>query len=156
MAIAPTVERTLAEYRVDVRLLPHPRTASTHGTATAAHVPQDHIAKAVIVKDDQGYAMVVIPGDSWIKLDALNAELNRRFQLASEPEVGGLFDDCAVGAVPPLGDAYGLETYVDDSLARLAQVYIESGDHELLAALSGSDFQALMRGVRHGHFSHEH
>lgn len=156
MPIAPTVERTLATQGIEFRLLPHPRTYSTQDTAAAAQVPVDHIAKAVIVKDPQGYGMVVIPGDSWLKLDTLNTEANRHFELASEPEVEGLFDDCASGAVPPLGGAYGLETFLDDALANLARVYFESGDHQLLAAVSGSDFQALMRGVRHGHFSHTH
>lgn len=156
MPIAPTVERTLAAQGINFHLLPHPRTCSTHDTAVATHVPQDHIAKAVIVKDPQGYGMVIIPGDSWLKLDSLNTEANRHFELASEPEVEGLFDDCASGAVPPLGGAYGLETFLDDALSRLARVYFESGDHQLLAAISGSDFHALMRGVRHGQFSHAH
>ncbi len=155
MSPASTVERALAEQGIAHRLLPHPRTFSTHDTAAAAHVAEDHIAKAVIVKDEQGYAMAVIPGGSWVKLDALNAETDRCFELASESEIEGLFNDCAAGAIPPLGEAYSLETFLDEALSSLGRVFFESGDHQLLVEVSGPDFQTLMRGVRHGRFSHE-
>ena len=32
---------------------------STHEAADAAHIPEDHIGKAVIVKDPLGYALLV-------------------------------------------------------------------------------------------------
>ena len=54
-------------------------TYSSHDTAKAAHVADDHIAKAVIVRDEQGYAMVVIPASHWLKLEALQAGGGSRF-----------------------------------------------------------------------------
>jgi len=64
-----------------------------------------------------------------------------------------LFGDCAQGAVPALGSAYGLETLVDDSLNDQDEVYIEGGDHESLVCLSGSAFMGLLGPARHGNFS---
>lgn len=155
MTIAAHVERALAERGIRYRLHPHPRTYSTHDTAQAAHVPEDHIAKAVILTDAHGYAMAVIPGDSWVRLDAVSTEADRRFALAPESEAEGLFPDCAPGAIPPIGPEYGLETFLDTALAPLSRVYFESGDHQQLVEVSGAEFQVLMGGVRRGHFSHE-
>ena len=57
-------------------------------------------------------------------------------------------------AVPPLAAAYGLEGVLDEALTSLANVYIETGDHRLLARLDAAGFEHLTRGLRRGHFSH--
>ena len=155
MTIANTVRTALEQHDIEIRLVPHPKTYSAHEAAAAAHVREDHIAKAVIVKDAQGYAMVVIPGDSWLKLEALQEETNRDFQLADESEIDRMFADCQAGAIPPLGPAYNIETFLDEALSSLANVYFEAGDHAELVHVSGEDFHALLKGVRHGHFSHD-
>ena len=156
MAVAETVQRYLVQHSIDYDLMPHPHTGSSHETAEAAHVRDDHIAKAVVVKDADGYAMVVVPASNWVEMKHLRTELNRDFHLATEEELASLFGDCETGAVPPLGPAYGIETFLDESLYSLANVYFEAGDHEELIHTRGEDFQALLSGVRHGYYSHEH
>lgn len=154
MAVAETVKRFLDQQAIDYELVPHPHTGSSHETAEAAHVPEDHIAKGVVVKDQIGYALVVIPADNRVELEHLRKELNRDLHLASEPEIGKLFSDCEIGAVPPLGIAYGVETFLDDSLTSLANLYFEAGDHDQLIHVNAEDFATLLAGVRHGHYSH--
>jgi len=155
MVISATIERYLIQHRVDYELVPHPTTYSSHDTAKAAHIADDHIAKAVIVKDEKGYAMVVIPASHWLKLEALQQEADRDFVLAAESDATKLFPDCAPGAIPPLGPAYDLETFMDERLTSLANVYFEAGDHEDLVHVNGDAFHTLLKGVRHGHFSHD-
>lgn len=154
MSVAATIQSCLSEHKVQYELVPHPKTYSSHETAQAAHIFEDHIAKAVIVEDSQGYAMVVIPANNWIKLHALKQELDRDFQLADESVLPELFADCQTGAIPPLGPCYQLETFLDEQLTSLANVYFEAGDHEHLLHISGEAFLSLLKGVRHGHFSH--
>jgi hypothetical protein len=77
-----------------------------------------------------------------------------------EPEqaLGGFgneaFPDCAVGALPPAGAAYGLEVLLDESLAGQPEVYFEAGDHTRLIGLSGAGFRKLLADARHGRFNH--
>ena len=155
MAIAASIERYLIHHRVSYELVPHPMTYSSRDTAKAAHVAEDHIAKAVIVKDKQGFAMVVIPGSHWLKLEALQQETDRDFVMAAESDATRLFPDCVPGAIPPLGPAYELETFLDERLTSLANVFFEAGDHEDLVHVNGDAFHELLKGVRHGHFSHD-
>jgi Ala-tRNA(Pro) deacylase len=154
MAIADTVKNHLAQKSVDYELVSHPHTGSSHETAEAAHIREDHIAKAVIVKDTAGYAMVVVPASHWVETKHLQRELNRDFEIVDESELASLFPDCETGAVPPLGPAYGIETFLDEALSTLANVYFEAGDHEQLVHTGGDDFKRLLSGIRHGHFSH--
>jgi Ala-tRNA(Pro) deacylase len=152
MSIASRVENTLRARGAHFKLIPHRATGSTHESAEAAHVRDDHIAKAVVIRDDRGLAMAVIPGDTWLDLEALGDETGRRFELDDESDLRALFPDCEPGAVPPLGPAYQLETFMDEALGCLSTVYFESGDHAHLVRVNGETFAELMRGVRHGHF----
>jgi len=155
MTIAATQQRYLIQRDAEYDLMLHPPTASSHETAEAAHISEDHIAKAVVVKDASDYAIIVIPASNRLKMNTLRHELNRDLHLATEDEIAGLFDDCEPGAVPPLGPAYGIETLLDESLTSLANVYFEAGDHEQLVHLRGEDFQALLSGARRGYYSHD-
>lgn len=155
MAVAETIKQFLDNKSIDHGLVAHPHTGSSHESAEASHVREDHIAKAVIVKDATGYAMVVIPANQWVEMKHLRQELDRDFELVEEDELSELFPDCEVGAIPPLGPAYAIETLLDEALTTLANVYFEAGDHEHLIHTTGEDFKRLLSGVRHGHFSHD-
>lgn len=155
MAIAETVRTHLESRQVGYELVAHPRSHSSRETASAAEVREDHIAKGVLLKDAVGHVLAVIPGDSWVRLHGIQAELGRALELAPEQDVMRLFSDCDPGAVPCTGTAYDVETIVDEALAALAFVYFESGDHEHLVRVSADAFHALTSGLRHGHFSHE-
>ena len=154
MSVAATIQSCLSEHNVDFDIVPHPKSYSSHETSQMAHIFEDHIAKAVIVEDQQGYAMVVIPASNWLKLHALNEELDREFHLVDESSLADIFIDCQEGAIPPLGPCYHLETFLDEQLSSLANVYLEAGDHENLLHVSGEAFLSMLKGVRHGHFSH--
>jgi len=155
MSIAKTVKNYLKQNSIDYDVLLHPHSGSSHETATAAHVREDHIAKAVMVKDKSGYAMVIVPAINYVEMKHVRRELNRNLELVAEDEFADLLPDCEPGAVPPVGPAYHIETYLDESLTSLANVYFEAGDHEHLLHVKGDDFRNLMSGVRHGHYSHE-
>jgi Ala-tRNA(Pro) deacylase len=155
MAIASTVSRYLAEYDVPYDVMGHTHTATSAESATVAHVPGNRLAKSVVLEDGEGYLMVVLPANRRIDLGELQRQLQRNLELASEYELGNLFSDCEIGALPALGPAYGLETLVDDAIAEQPEIYFEAGDHEQLIHVSAEVFETLMGdSIRHGCFSH--
>ena len=79
----------------------------------------------------------------------MNEELKRNLALACEQEFKTLFQDCEAGAVPALGDAYGINVIWDDDLQYTADIYIEAGDHEHLIWLDRKDFKKLMSSLPH-------
>ncbi len=152
MTIAASLINTLTSAHIAYEIVAHPRSFSSAETAILAHVPDDHIAKGVLLKDVEGYLLVVIPASHWVDFKRLREELGRDLQLASEQEIERLFMDCDPGAVPPLGMVYGVETLLDEALSSLAHVYFEAGDHERLVKVNAEQFKSLMQGLRHGHF----
>ena len=153
MAIAETVKNFLEGKSIKFGVVIHPHSGSSHETAEAARINEDHIAKAVIVKDDNGYAMILVPANHYVEMKHVRQQLGRELELVDEDEFSKLFPDCEPGAVPPLGPAYEIETFVDEALAGIDHVYLESGDHEHLVNISGDDFRALLTGVSRGDFS---
>ncbi len=154
MAIATTIKRYLKEHDVAYDVVVHPRTLTSMQTAAQAHVPGDRLIKAVVIEDEHGYLMVALPSTHRLELGQLHRQLQRNLGLATEDELAELFKDCELGAIPPIGSAYGIETLVDDSLLQKDDVYFEAGDHEEVIHISGKQFQNLVGGARHGRFSH--
>ncbi|MGH6961535.1 MAG: aminoacyl-tRNA deacylase [Dongiaceae bacterium] len=153
MAIAMTLKEYLADQTIAYDVVEHPRTLTASRAAEAGHVPGERLAKAVLVKDEDGFIVAVLPAAYHIELGRLGSCLRRRVGLATEREVGELFGDCELGAIPPVGAAYGLEVIIDDSLADQPDVFFEAGDHETLVHVSGEQFRRLMGTAAHGQFS---
>jgi len=155
MSIAKTVESYLQRYGIiHYTIIHHPRSVSSKQTAEAAHISPAQIAKAVILSDDKGCIMVVVPGDHHVERHRLSQKLGRRLELANEARIGPAFKDCELGAIPPIGPAYGMETIVDDSLVGQKKVYFVGGDHDELVCVDGEEFLYMLKQAQHGTFSH--
>jgi len=155
MAIASSVEAYLGRSGVRYELIGHARTGNSCYSAHAAHVPGSQFAKCVMLEDDRGYLMAILPATRKVDLGALRQRLGRPLGLATENELAGLFLDCEQGAIPPLGGAYGIDAILDQPLVESSDVYFEAGDHRELVHVSGSDFLTLMGDAPRGRISHE-
>ncbi len=154
MSIADRVTDYLANEGISYDLVRHPHTYTSLESAHSAHVPDECVAKSVVLEDDEGnYVMAVIPASRKLKIAALNEMLQRKLGLATEDELGAIFEDCELGAVPPLGRIYGMEMIWDQEIGDLSDVYFEGGDHEVLIHVTGAQFKALMRNERYGEIS---
>lgn len=152
MSIAGTVRDLMQRENVDYEIVEHQYTESSMHTAAFAHVPGDKLAKSVVLEDESGYVMVVVPSTHRVHLGRTSRQLKRQMGLATEDELRELFKDCATGAIPPTGQAYDMETLVDDRLIGQSDVYFEAGDHERLVHVGAEQFQQLMAGAGHGRF----
>jgi Ala-tRNA(Pro) deacylase len=152
MTIAPTLKSYL-DRNVSYDLVTHDPTQSSLRTAEASHIPGGMLAKGIVLRTDGGYLLAVLPASRRIQLSELRALVGDDVELADEQEVASLFEDCAVGAVPPVGKCYGLDVIVDDSIERQPEVYLEGGDHQTLVHLSQAQFAQLMADARHAHFT---
>lgn len=153
MSVAPTVNQALKQNDVDHEILRHPHAATSSRVAQVAHIRGDLIAKGVVLKDEQGFVLAVLPATYHILPDVLNSTLHRRLGLATEQDLAGLFADCERGAVPVLGLAYGIPTVVDSVLREQSDIYLEAGDHEELVHISERSFERLMDGAQYLRFS---
>ncbi len=154
MTIAESVQNYLVRAGVHYDVVRHVHTTDSAHSAQAAHVPGDRLAKGIVLKDEQGYVIAVVPASHRVDLGAVHRQLSRPLGLVTEQELAGIFQDCEPGAVPALGAAYGIETVLDDSLVGVHDIYFEAGNHRELVHVSGSDFLKLLADTPHGKISH--
>ncbi len=159
MAVSITIQNYLNALNVKYVQLEHDHTSTSSMTAEVSHVPGSRLVKAVVIKDmmkEDGakYMMALLPASHHLRLKELANLLGREVELASEDEFSALFTDCDKGAVPALGQAYGIDVIVEDSLNKTDDLFFEGGDHETLVHLDAQSFEKLVSGSIHGHFSH--
>ncbi len=142
MGIAITLKEYLDSHGLDYEVLEHRRSDSALTTSEVAHVPGDRMAKSVLLGDSESYLLAVVPANYRVKLSEIARLTGRRFHLVSEDEVEEAFDDCEIGAIPPMGSLYGIETLVDSSLIAQSDIYCESGDHSKLLHMDIDTFCA--------------
>jgi Ala-tRNA(Pro) deacylase len=154
MTIPASVHDYLDREGVQYEVISHTATRDAAHTAQAAPVRGDWLAKSVVLEDDSGYVMAIIPASHRLDLQAIGRELMRELVLANERELADLFEDCEPGAVPPLGRAYGIDVVVDRNLTDTPDVYFEAGDHLSVIHVSGRDFRRLMANSLERNISH--
>jgi Ala-tRNA(Pro) deacylase len=146
MSIAHRLRWYLNYSDVDYHLIHHKPTHCSRESAEAAQLPLNALAKPVLLEDERGYLVAVLPASRRVSLDKLEGKLGRRLELASEEEISQLYEDCETGAIHPIARAYRLKTVVDEALLRPSEVYFEAGDHELLVQMRAAEFLSLFPG----------
>jgi len=155
MDIAKSVRKYLESTDVEFDILPHPYGESLAQAAKNANIPIESMAKAILLKDEQGVVMAILPANRCIDFSTINKQLRRKLKLLDEADVSHYIPDCPITALAPLPEAYDLEAIVDDSLADLDIVYFEAGVMHKIISMDQDDFYSLLTDARHGFcFSH--
>lgn len=154
MGISITLKEYLADLGVSYDIISHKRAVDSAAIAQAAHVSGEKVAKAVVLKTDTGFLLVIVPSTHKVDLAKISHDTDQRLGLATEHDLSEKFADCDLGAVPACGSAFGLSVLIDKSLDAVGDVYFEAGDHEHLVHLSTQDFQRLNTDALYGEYSH--
>jgi len=155
MSTSITVRRFLDKQDVRYASIAIPNEFEEISQKGTKNIKASQIAKAIILKDLRGMLMAVLPGPNNLDVDALNRQLHRNFSLAASEDYKGIFTDCSPEVIPPLGEAYGFETIIDDGLLDKDLIYFASGNPHELVRISGHDFQLLHNNAWYGNtFSH--
>ncbi len=141
-----TLKRFLDDHKIKYVTIKHSPAFTAKEIAASAHVAGKDLAKTVMIRVDGKMAMAVLP--STLKLDfgvvreALSAN---DVELATELDFKSLFPDCDVGAMPPFGNLYDMEVFVDEALTEDEEIAFNAGTHTELVKLSYRDFERLVK-----------
>lgn len=144
MAMAISLREFFASHPLQFTTVRHSHSESGSRNAAAAHRAGDKVAKAVLLKNGDRYLLAVLPVTRRLDLGRLHRHFSEHIGLATEREAAEVFKDCAVGAIPPAGLLYDIDTIVDESLLSQSDIYFESGDHESLICMNRGDFSKLL------------
>jgi Ala-tRNA(Pro) deacylase len=124
----------------------HSPTYTAREVAQSLHIKGHKVAKTVIVLIEGKMAMAVIPGNRSIDFDYFRKEIGaKKIELASEGQFKDIFPDCEIGAMPPFGNLYGMEVYVDQHLTDDEDIFFNACSHSELIRISYQDFERLVK-----------
>lgn len=146
MACLETLKTYLQTSHVSFTMQQHPPAFTAREVAAAAHLPAVLTAKVVVVVADDNLVLLVLPAAYRVDLSRIYTLLGARLvRLADERELAEAFPDCAIGAMPPFGNLYGLPVYVDAKLAAQALLVFQPGSHSETMTVAYTDYARLVQ-----------
>jgi len=147
MPIPTYISRFLDSQNIPYQTCRHSPVYTAQGIAQAEHISSKKIAKVVMVRINDGeMIMAVIPANYRVDLEKLARLLNRAgVRLATENEFKDLFPECEIGAMPPFGNLYNMEVWVDESLRSNSDIVFNAGTHTEAIQMSFAVFEQLVR-----------
>jgi Ala-tRNA(Pro) deacylase len=146
MAIPASISSFLDRNHIRYSRVSHPIAYTAQEEAAAAHVPGRAWAKAVVCMADGQPMLAVLPAPAKIDLERLKRAVHARsLRLAREDEFEGLYSDCELGAMPPLGPLYRQPVYVDQTLTTSPEIAFSAGSHRDAIRMRYREFQRLVR-----------
>jgi Ala-tRNA(Pro) deacylase len=144
-----TVLKRLKEYleknQVSFEVGYHQRVYTAQEIAAAEHVPGKELAKVVMVKADGKMVMLVLPASFRVDMGKLKGILKcKKVEKAKEEKFQDLFADCEVGAMPPFGNLYNLDVWVDQVLTEDEDIVFNAGSHVETLKIKYSDYARLV------------
>ena len=144
MGMAANIRQLLDSRQVNYEVLSHRRTATLGQAAEACRISLHQLVRAVVLVDEQGLLMAVLPADHILDFAALSSLLHRQLELVPGNQLTSVFGDCESRSYPPLAPAYGLDVIIDASVADLDVIIFEPGVHTSLIQVSQEHFRQLL------------
>ncbi|MGE0824383.1 MAG: aminoacyl-tRNA deacylase [Candidatus Binatia bacterium] len=145
MVMVRRLQELLDSQKVPYEVLPHSETYTAQETAQVQHISGQQMAKVVMVKRESGRpVMLVLPASYRVNFAWLREVLHERATLEQEREFRHLFPDCEVGAEPPFGNLFGLDTVVDTSLTKDEEIVFNGGSHVQTVKMRYDDYARLV------------
>ena len=146
MPILTKLREYLDANKIAYDVLEHSQAFTAQEIAAAQHVPGIEVAKVVMIRAGEKYLMAVLPAPYRVDLDQLGkaAKLGG-VRLATEEEFADLFPQCEAGAMPPFGNLYGLDVWVDEILAKDPEIFFNAGNHKQMVRMKYADFARSVR-----------
>jgi len=145
MAILKKLKAYLEKNQVRYELGVHEMLYTAQEIAATLHVPGKELAKVVMVTADGKMVMLVLPASYRVETKKLKKVLKcKRLGIAKEKDFEEVFPDCEVGAMPPFGNLYNLEVWVDRVLAEDEFVVFQAGSHVETLKIRYNDYARLV------------
>lgn len=124
----------------------HSRSYTAQEIAASAHISGKDLAKTVMVSIDGKMAMAVLSAPLKVDLYLLQEVAGaKKVELAEEKVFKNMFPECEMGAMPPFGNLYGMDVFVDESLSEDEEIAFNAGSHTELMKLAYIDFERAVQ-----------
>jgi Ala-tRNA(Pro) deacylase len=143
MGVFERLHEWLTQSGVPFTVLRHEPVYTSEQAAAVRGTPLASGAKALVMKADDGFLLLVLPADR--KLDSRKARAAlavKSLRFASREEVERL-TGLQPGSIPPFGSLFGLRTCCDPDLSANVSINFNAGDHAISVQMACADYLAV-------------
>jgi Ala-tRNA(Pro) deacylase len=147
MPIPAHISSFLDSQHVPYQAFTHSRAYTAQGTAQAQHLSGKRLAKVVMVMvNERQPIMAVVSASYRVDLERLGQVLSTyNIRLATEEEFRDLFPECELGAMPPFGNIYHMDVWIDEKLKSYPAISFNAGTHAEIIQMAFADFDRLVQ-----------
>ena len=142
-AVTQRLERWLRERGARFRLIEHAPVFTSEEASRVRGTPIEAGAKALVLQAEDQVVHVVLPGHRRVYNARLRAVLGTRTLRFATPEELLALTGCVPGAVPPLGNLFGLPVLVDEELTQREEIAFNAGSNAVSIVMRCADFLRL-------------
>lgn len=134
----------LDEHNVKYVCIRHSMAFTALDIAKSAQISSKEMAKSLVVSVNGKSAITVVPAAYKIDLRLLQDAFDTDdVSLTGENQFARLFPDCEIGAMPPFGNLYDMDTYVAESMTEHNWIAFNAGSHSEIIRMPYKNFEAL-------------
>ncbi len=145
MTMSAHLKSYLDENKIHYTSMTHSLAYTAQAAAATMHIPGKELAKTVVLRGEDSTYLAVLPASHHVSLKKFAAVAGKQVRMAIEQEFADLFPDCELGAMPPMGQLYGVPVYVDEALAADEEIVFNAGTHRDAIRMRFADFVRLAK-----------
>lgn len=124
--------------------LTHPETLSSLDEARALRIDPDEVAKSLVLKGRESYALAVIPGGYRLDMHKVrDATGDKTIRLATEDDLERDFSEYELGTTPPAPGLLNVHGYVDPTVRSREWIVFAAGTHTDSVRMKTADLIGL-------------
>lgn len=162
MAISPKIIKYLGDNKYKYEIIEHKTTFTAWDTAQTEKIKPQEVAKALVMKTDNDYALALVPANRNLDKQKLIRVINVKRKKSGEKTYKKI--DFAkeawmkknlvgkVGATPPFGKILKIDIYMDNLLAKNKKIYLGSGEYTNSIRINTNQYLKIENPIK-GSFS---
>lgn len=135
----------LKQNHVPYDIVLHSQTFTSMQTAQATHTKGMEFAKTLMVNVDGKMVMAILPANYRLDFKRMKEALGAKdITLATEDQFTPMFMDSDIGAMPAMGNFYGMEVVMDKDMMKDEYITFNACNHQEAIRMKFSDYNKMV------------
>jgi len=160
MAVPQKIINFLEKAKVKYEIIEHKTVFTAFDKSQTLKVPEKIVGKTLILKANNSLVFVLIPANKNLDLKKIKKKIEKdaerpkeKVELASERLIKKKIKGVKLGAIPPFGNLWKCQTFVDNSIKREKEIIVNGGDWNFSIKILTKDLKKLIPDLVFGSFS---
>ncbi len=154
MPVPKRLIKFLDKNKVNYEIIKHRTVYTAFDKAATLRVTPKIIGKTLLVKLDKNPALVLIPANKNLDKQKLKKIAKaKNIDFIKEAWMKKNLKGIKIGAIPPFGNLWKLQTFLDRGLTQNPKIIVNSGEYAFSIKIKAGDMKKLIPDLVMGNFS---